>query len=440
MPMRKKQKKHKCIGHLVIFAVLLLIGMAVGAEAISWDQGLPVADGIAPGMEGGGSTSSPQENLPDGADAAGKSETTDDSEMTDVSGISDGTSAAEEPETSDGADAAAEPETGGGQDAVDVPVVQTIKISAVGDVALGPVQTRGYSSSIHAYYDKYGAEYFFEGVSDILTQDDLTLVNLECVLSDETERVEKTWNIKGKPQYTDILLAGSVEFCALGNNHSRDYGNQSLADTKQALEEADIMYGIRDTIARYTGDDGLTVGIISVKLLSSHSKYEKYVENGIKTLQEEGTDLIIACVHWGVEKSYEPTDFQQSFGHQMIDWGADLVLGSHPHVLQGIEFYNGKLICYSLGNFVFGANVNPEDKDTMIFQQTFTFVDGQLQDTLEAEIIPCRLSSVNNKNDYQPTVLEGREKQSIIDKINARSLKYSALSVNEDGRLVAELE
>lgn len=400
--MGKKKRKHKYIGHLAIFAVLLLTGMAVGAEAVGRDQELWAVDGT--------------------------SENTDASETVDSLG------------TSDGEDAAVESETGAGQDALDEPVVQTIRISAVGDVALGPVQTRGYSNSIHAYYDKYGADYFFEGVSGILTQDDLTLANLECVLSDETERVEKTWNIKGKPQYTDILLAGSVEFCALGNNHSRDYGDQSLADTKQALEEADIMYGIRDTIARYTGDDGLTVGIISVKLLSSHSKYEKYVENGIKTLQEEGTDLIIACVHWGEENKYEPTDFQQSFGHQMIDWGADLVLGSHPHVLQGIELYNGKLICYSLGNFVFGANVNPTDKDTMIFQQTFTFVDGQLQDVLDAGIIPCRLSSVKNKNDYQPTVLEGQEKQSIIDKMNERSVKYSALSVNEDGRLVTEHE
>ena len=95
-------------------------------------------------------------------------------------------------------------------------------------------------------------------------------------------------------------------------------------------------------------------------------------------LREEGADLVIACCHWGIEGDHYPNDYQQKLAHQVIDWGADLLVGTHPHVLQGMELYNGKMICYSLGNFCFGGNRNPKDKDTAIYEQTFTFVDGVL--------------------------------------------------------------
>ena len=107
---------------------------------------------------------------------------------------------------------------------------------------------------------------------------------------------------------------------------------------------------------------------------------------------------------------------QENIARYAIDNGADLVLGHHPHVLQGIENYKGKYIVYSLGNFVFGGNKNPSDKDTMIFRETFTFQEGKLMDT-KYEIIPCSLSSRTDLNDYQPTLLEGEEKTRVLKKV-----------------------
>ena len=108
--------------------------------------------------------------------------------------------------------------------------------------------------------------------------------------------------------------------------------------------------------------------------------------------------------------------------HYMIDNGVDLVLGSHPHVLQGIEKYRGRYILYSMGNFCFGGNTDPADKDSMIFQQTFTFVNGELQQDDNIKIIPASVSGVSWCNNYQPVVLEGAEKQRVMEKI----MRYSS--------------
>ena len=117
-----------------------------------------------------------------------------------------------------------------------------------------------------------------------------------------------------------------------------------------------------------------------------------------------------------------PTEYQVNLAHSAIDNGADLVLGHHPHVLEGIEVYNGKNIVYSLGNFCFGGNSNPSDKDTMIFQQTFTVQNGELVEDNVTNIIPCSISSDSSYNNYQPTPLEGDE----ADRVKGRIEEYSS--------------
>lgn len=320
-----------------------------------------------------------------------------------------------------------------------VPQIRTVTISAVGDCALGPVQTRGYAGSFHEYYDNFGADYFFKGVKEVFSADDFTLVNLECVLSDEENAREKTWTIKGKPEYVQILTDGSVEACSLGNNHTQDYGDASLTDTQNVLTEAGILYGYNEHTASYLTEDGISIGVVSASLLSKSEQSENYIKDGIARLREAGTDIVIACCHWGTEGEHMPTDYQIKTGRKIVDWGADMVIGTHPHVLQGMEEYNGKIICYSLGNFCFGANGNPSDKNTLIFQQRFTFIDGVKQDTTEAWIIPCRLSSVPDYNDYQPTLFEGDEKQAVIDKMNEYSKAYRDRTFRDDGYMITEI-
>ena len=134
----------------------------------------------------------------------------------------------------------------------------------------------------------------------------------------------------------------------------------------------------------------------------------------------------IYAMHWGTDYESAQNYAQINTAHYLVDQGADLVLGSHPHVLQGIEKYKGKYILYSMGNFCFGGNTDPEDKDSMIFQQTFTFVNHELQPDDNISIIPVSVSGVSYCNNYQPVVLEGAEKERVLQKIlrNSSGFEY----------------
>lgn len=316
------------------------------------------------------------------------------------------------------------------------PVVNTVTITATGDCSLGALQMHGYSGSFHSYYDANGEDYFFRNFKEIFENDDLTLINLECVLTDEENRVEKTYNIKGKPEYTGIMTSSSVEAVSLGNNHSADYGPESLVDTKNALDAAGILYAINDTISYYTTGDGMVVAMVSASITASTTSRDHYLLEGVEIAKNQGADLVIASCHWGIEGDHYPTDYQRDLGKRLIDAGADLVVGHHPHVLQGVEEYNGKIIIYSLGNFSFGANRNPADKDTAVYQQTFTFVDGVLQTDIAARIIPSRLSSHDTYNDFQPAIAEGEKASAILDRMNTYSENYSGVFFDEQGNLL----
>jgi poly-gamma-glutamate synthesis protein (capsule biosynthesis protein) len=146
------------------------------------------------------------------------------------------------------------------------------------------------------------------------------------------------------------------------------------------------------------------------------------LEDAITMAKSAGAELVILSIHWGIEKETAPEDEQITVAHRAIDLGADIVLGTHPHVLQGIEKYNGRYICYSLGNFCFGGNNSPSDMDSMIFRQTFTFDENGLVDDDNFGIYPCRISGHDSYNDYQPTLATGDQKEAIINKLT----KYSA--------------
>lgn len=319
------------------------------------------------------------------------------------------------------------------------PVVTTVTISATGDCALGKLESHSYGGSFAEYYDTYGEAYFFKNFKEVFEQDDLTLINLECVLSDSTSIVEKTFNIKGGLDYAGIMTSSSVEACSLGNNHTLDYGQEGLADTKEVLDAAGIAYAYNDIVSYYTTEEGIVVAIVSSVAFGSQVS-EDYLINGIVAAREQGADIVVACAHWGIEYDHYPYDYQQTLGHKLVDAGADLVIGNHPHCLQGVEEYNGKLICYSLGNFSFGANKNPSKKDTVVFQQTFTFVDGVLQTDITANIIPARISGYSNYNNYQPIIVEGDAAKSIIEQMNQYSAPYGGVSFTEDGTLVVTEE
>ncbi len=314
----------------------------------------------------------------------------------------------------------------------------TITISAVGDVTLGNYPEQSYGYSLHETYDQtQNPAYFFENVYDIFSSDDMTLVNLEGVLTNAEEKREgQTYCLKGRPEYINILTQGSIESVSMANNHRLDYLKQGSDDTVAVLEEAGITYAYDKNIGIYEVK-GIRIGYVSVNELEWGAGVETLVEEGIGRLKEEQVDLILVCCHWGIEREYYPEDYQQVLGRKCIDWGADLVIGHHPHVLQGVEEYQGKFIIYSLGNFCFGANRNPEDKDTMIFQQTFTFIDGQKQEDKNIRVIPCSISSVSSRNDFKPTPAAGEEAKRIINKLNEYSREFG-VQFDEFGQQINE--
>ncbi len=301
-----------------------------------------------------------------------------------------------------------------------------ITISAVGDCTIGTDESFSTANNFDAFYIvKKKLSYFFQNVKPVLEADDLTIANMEGTLTESTDRQDKTFAFKGSPKYTAVLTEGSVEAANLANNHSHDYGEQSYTDTIQYLEEAGITTFGYDRVA-VMDVKGVPVGLIGIYELADGLDCQTQLLENIQAVMDQGAEIIIVSFHWGTEKAEYPDEVQQTLAHMAIDNGADLVLGHHPHVLQGIEVYNGKNIVYSLGNFCFGGNSNPADKDTMIFQQTFTVSGGALVEDNVTNIIPCSISSVQEYNDYCPTILDGTEKERVLAKIQERSAGISA--------------
>lgn len=304
-------------------------------------------------------------------------------------------------------------------------------ISAVGDCTFGTDENFAYEGSMPAKYDEVGDfNYFFENVKSVFEEDDLTIVNFEGTLTDSTTREDKQFAFKADKSYAEILTDGFVEAANLANNHSKDYGEQSYNDTMDALDEAGITNFGYDRVA-IKKVKGIKVGLVGTYVLADGLGVKDSMEKNIQDLKDEGAQVIIASFHWGEEKAEYPNDVQVKLAHAAIDAGADLVLGHHPHVLQGIEQYKGKNIVYSLGNFCFGGNMYPSDMDTMIFQQTFTLKGGKLQEDNVTNIIPCSISSVEDYNNYQPTPAAGEKETEILNKITQRSQGLSNENTEE---------
>ena len=309
----------------------------------------------------------------------------------------------------------------------ETPEVQetTITISAAGDCTLGTDEGFNYKRSFKGKYDAVqDPAYFFQNVQPVFAQDDLTIVNMEGTLTEETTREPKQFAFKGDAEYAKILTAGAVETANLANNHSFDYGKKSYEDTITALEAEGISsFGYERTAVMDI--KGVKVGLAGVYELAEHIDCKQDLLDNIASLKEQGAQIIIVSFHWGQEKENVPSDVQVELAHAAVDNGADLVLGHHPHVLQGIEEYKGKNIVYSLGNFCFGGNSAPSDMDTMIFQQTFIVKDGKLQEDNVTNILPCKISSAYEEgyNNYQPILAEGDQKEKIFERLSEYSQK-----------------
>ena len=231
---------------------------------------------------------------------------------------------------------------------------------------------------------------------------------MEGALTDGGTPEDKPYVFKGPARYINILTEGSVEFANVVNNHTMDYGTTGYRDTLTLLDQEGIAYAEQKDITLFTTTTGLTIGVYA----ELFPRKTAHLEEKIGQLRAMGAEIVIASFHWGNEYHYRPDIDQTWAAYAAIDAGADIVYGHHPHVLQKIEEYNGGVIFYSLGNFSFGGNANPPDKDTAILQQqVIRDPDGtvRLGETLR---IPCYVTGISGYgNDYQPVPMEENTKE-----------------------------
>lgn len=285
---------------------------------------------------------------------------------------------------------------------------QKFVLTFVGDCTLGsmPSQYNAGLGLVKTVGTDYG--YPFRNVIDYFTGDDGTFANLEGPLTDQGNPVEKTYVFHGPTEFVNILTENSVDFVSLANNHSLDYGQIGYDSTRTLLTQVGIPFVERDSSVLLTLEGGLKVGVYGMVY---YLLDVKDMTAEIASLREQGAELVIVAPHWGYEGSYQANAEQIQVAHASIDTGADIVWGSHPHVLQPVEEYGDGVIFYSLGNFCFGGNGCPDDFDTAVLQQeVLRDADGNV--TLgELKIVPCSISSATGWNNFQPTPLEPGTKE-----------------------------
>lgn len=177
----------------------------------------------------------------------------------------------------------------------------SITISVVGDCTLGTDENFNYSRSLNAYYEKNGPEYFLKNVKSIFEADDLTIANMEGTFTDLTTRADKTYAFKGPAEFANIFTAGSVEAVTLANNHSRDYGSQSLTDTKVALDSVGVTHFGYDEVS-VVDVKGIKVGLIGIYELIDHTGRAQQVKDNIAKVKEQGAEVIIVIFHWELKE------------------------------------------------------------------------------------------------------------------------------------------
>ena len=293
-------------------------------------------------------------------------------------------------------------------------------VSFVGDCSIGDsIQYKKAVSSYHTCIDQNGYDWPFSLVKDVLAADDLTVANLEVVFTARTQHTDKMYNLVADADHVAVLNAGSIELVNTVNNHSMDFGRAGYQDSLATLEAAGVdsfgsiyagredgfdLLGVRDV-------NGIRFGFIGFSYPQEAD--QKRIADRIATLREQGCDVVVVSLHWGRETHPTPTTGQMTYAKKILDAGADMIWGHHPHVLQPIQFYTGKPILYSTGNFTFGtmSNVDPA---IGIFQLTYQKEEGRVQLT-ELSVVPCQ---TQRSPDFRPFILtEEAQRRAVFGKL-----------------------
>lgn len=311
----------------------------------------------------------------------------------------------------------------------------TVSISFAGDVMM--------DSYFADYIQNYGVDYSWESVSPLLQEADITAVNLETCVSDQGKSLKKKgYGFRSQAETLQGLANAGIDIVNVANNHTYDYGKTAFLDTLLNLKQYGIDYvgggnNIKEALeVKVMTKDKLRIGFLSASEVSpaysradetkagvafySQSEYT-YILEAVKAAKEK-CDLLMVMLHWGAEYQDKPSESQINFAHDLIDNGADAVVGQHAHVLQGIEIYKEKPILYNIGNFVF-LKRNEKAGKTGVFNLNFTndhFVNGHIAPVF---IDHCKANLLAQDNDM---------KKEIINQISSLSAQFET-EISEEG-------
>lgn len=319
---------------------------------------------------------------------------------------------------------------------------RTVTITCTGDFTIGGDNYHKKGKKFYTELKKNNDDINFTmaNVREIFRKDDLTIVNFEGTFTDTKYVPEKKkgndflFNIS--PTYANVLSDNFIEAVTLENNHIMDHGDEGLEDTKAALQEQNVIYSTSEALGEYWIDDTYRIAILAYMCIDRYDKpvggydnlYDKVAADIKQAKEEYGYPIVIVAFHWGNELDYKPTERQIKMGRLAVDSGADLVIGHHSHRINPIEEYKGVYICYSLGNFCFSGNDRPKDMNSYLFQTRFRISKNGAVTNTGFRIIPIRITSLKDRNDYVPTqITDDMKIEGVINtlKDNGKNLEYA---------------
>ena len=310
----------------------------------------------------------------------------------------------------------------------------TVKLNFGGDII--------FSGRAGELLDKKGYDYSYAALDGLFKKDDLTVVNLETpVTTGGVGAADKQFVFKGPPKALDALKKAGVDAVNLANNHTLDQGEDGLRDTLSHLTQRGIPYvgaGLNSKeaySAQYFERKGIKIALLGFTRVIPKSDWMAGKNKpglasvydsaeGLKVIAQakKQADLVVVVVHWGKERIEQYDSKQQSLGHSFIDAGADLVIGGHPHVLQGVEPYKGKWIVYSTGNFIFTRSTVPATWETAVFQAECNI---KAECSLQLKPMYAELA--------QPVPMNDVDGQLLLNRVEA--LSSGSVKIDSDGRV-----
>ncbi|WP_025676987.1 CapA family protein [Paenibacillus polymyxa] len=307
---------------------------------------------------------------------------------------------------------------------------------------IGDVQ---FSGKVEQRLEQNGFDFPYQYLGSLFHKDDLTIANLETpVTTNGVGALNKTYVYKSSPKALTAMAAAGVDAVNLANNHILDQGASGLLDTLKYLDEKGIAHAGAGRNAKeayaphYFERNGIKIALLGATRVMPEANWNASAKQPgvagaydstaiVKSIREarNQADLVIVVAHWGKERATALEPHQTELSHAFIDAGADLVIGGHPHVLQGMEQYKGKWIAYSTGNFIFSKSTVPATWDTAIFQATCT-----RNGDCKMKLTPYRAEL------GQPIPLKDVEASKILQKV--ATLSPSNVSIGVDGTVSAQ--